>query len=144
MGIPYESWEQTQLAKWLDSIDVLWHHTSNEGKRHPRVGAGLKRAGTKPGVPDVLVYTCAANGRPTAIELKRCYDTAGPSDTQREWLDALWYCGYNVNVCNGHIAAIEYLKSLGYPDDLIPTNRSDVEIKNYEHWSQGMVIDGGF
>ena len=110
---PLESAEQERLAKWLDARGVLWCHVPNEGKRSPRYGAGLRRAGTKRGVPDVLIFAGRGVYLGAAIELKRQHG-GKVTDEQAEWLDRLDQLGWAAMVCRGADAAIEWLEGLGY------------------------------
>lgn len=73
---PLESWEQRQLAHWLDTTGLLWIHVANEGKRTKRYGASLVAQGMKKGAPDNLVFDQPGVKcyRGMAIELKREWD----------------------------------------------------------------------
>lgn len=107
-----EDQHQRALATYLDAIGVLWFHTPNEAKRTKAARGRLKAHGMKAGVPDVIVLTAAANGRPTALELKRL--NGRPTKAQLAFLDRADAEGWNAAVCYGHHAAIDWLESLGY------------------------------
>ena len=60
--IPTEREEQVKLAKYLDSLGLLWCHVPNEGhggygKGAQIKGARLRAEGLKSGVPDVLIFS---------------------------------------------------------------------------------------
>lgn len=117
----HEEFEQRALAAWLDSRRVggqrvLWTHPPNGGNRNAVTGAKLKRQGTKPGVPDALIFTpppVRPDVRGVALELKR---TKGGrlSPEQREWLENLDRLGWITLVCKGATAAQRALRELGY------------------------------
>jgi hypothetical protein len=100
---------QEIVAAWLDLWGICWTHFPAGGLRHKAVAAKLKRAGTKKGVPDILVFEPwdfnaphdiwhpARAGFGLAIELK----TKGsyPRPEQREWLAALEARGWRTAVC---------------------------------------------
>ena len=89
---------QRSVAKMLDTAGFWWQHTPNEGKRKPRTGSNLKRAGMKTGVPDILIFdrpTCGAAG--VAIELK--FGRNKTTKEQEQWLDELRARGWITAVC---------------------------------------------
>lgn len=50
---------QIQVAQFLDAAlmpPAFWFHVPNGERRDARTGARLKAMGTKPGVPDVLIF----------------------------------------------------------------------------------------
>lgn len=115
---PLEDIEQELLARWLDCRPILWTHPPNGGHRHVRVGAKLKRMGTKGGVPDCLLFSVTPLLRAqgivgVAIELKRI-DGDKPTPEQLEWMTALEANGWKCGVGYGHKDAEEWLTSLGY------------------------------
>jgi hypothetical protein len=117
-GLPTERAEMRMLADWLHAMRVLWLHPPNEGRRHPVVGAMMKRDGLlQPGAPDAIIFerwcdpdapaeACAGFG--LAIELKR---SAGGrvSDEQEGWLLALGRRGWAVTIAYGADDAIDWL-----------------------------------
>lgn len=117
---PSEYQEQVVVAKWLDDAvgENGWFHPPNEGIRDPRIGAKLKKAGLKPGLPDIIVITRppihpSASG--AVIELKRRDQTvAAVKLNQRVWLDNLSWHGWLTAVCFGAKDAIGQLKDWGY------------------------------
>lgn len=46
---------QVAVAKLLDAKGLDWFHCPNEAKRSPQLGARLKKAGMKAGIPDVII-----------------------------------------------------------------------------------------
>ena len=63
---------------------ALFSHISNEGKRTPFERYKMKYLGSKPGVPDVKIFTPNKHYNGLAIELKVGYNK--PSDNQKNWL----------------------------------------------------------
>jgi hypothetical protein len=108
---------QKHLATWIDTVvDVQWTHTPNElWGSTPYQGKVRKDCGTKPGVPDVMIYDQppGTDYRGVAIELKR--PDGVPSDvteSQQEWLDALDERGWYTEVAYGSDEAVEILEEL--------------------------------
>ena len=113
---PYEAWEQSKVATWLDRTGVLWCHVANERNTGMREGVRLKAHGVKKGVPDILVFSVppGCQYRGIAIELKRTKGAGSrASPEQKEWLERLGECGWAARVCYGHEEAISWLESLG-------------------------------
>ena len=118
-GTPTELSEQQALAGILDRMGLAWFHVPNEAKRSAREGASLKRAGLKPGVPDLVILD-APPGYPLvrgmAIEMKR--DGGSPSDVRPEqlaWLETFRKHGWIARVCYGKNHALKELAACGYP-----------------------------
>ncbi len=100
---------QELVAAYLDLWGVCWCHVPNGGQRTARAGRMMKRAGTKAGVPDVLIFEPwwddvggRIGGMGTAIELK--VNTAAgkktyPRPEQRKWMADLEIRGWRVAVC---------------------------------------------
>ena len=63
---------------------ALFSHISNEGKRTPFERYKMKYLGSKPGVPDVMIFTPNKHYNGLAIELKVGYNK--PSENQKNWL----------------------------------------------------------
>ena len=71
---------QISLAKYLDSLNILWFHPANERQLNTRVnkkgvsysplGAKLKKKGVKSGVPDVIIFEARGIYNGLMIELK--------------------------------------------------------------------------
>ena len=126
--IPTEREEQVRLAKYLDSLGLLWCHVPNEGhggrgKGAQIKGARLRAEGLKSGVPDVLIFNqCSVisdkeelHRSGCAIELKR-QKGGRVSAAQKEWLEGLRRAGWVAEVCNGFEEAQKLIKELGYDE----------------------------
>jgi hypothetical protein len=83
---------QKTLARYLDSIGVLWCHSPNEIKAKVQYMAKRKQMGVKSGVPDVLIFEPKGEFIGLAIELKAGYNK--PSENQLKWLDDLTKKGW--------------------------------------------------
>lgn len=122
---------QEQLAKYLDSMGLLWTATANGGVRAKAAAAALKRGGVKAGVPDVLIFTPPPSGVGVglAIELKRPREGARPkgriSDHQRIWLEALRATGWRAEVAYGYDHALEILTAAGY---VLEVNNNNIKV----------------
>lgn len=121
--------EQRALAKVLDAAGLDWIHVPNEGKRRERTGKAMHGLGFKPGFPDEQIFTPAADGRATVLELKRvglrpkrplpagvppwarpCF-----SADQVRWLERFKALGWHALVAYGAEDAVEQLRAIGYP-----------------------------
>lgn len=77
---------------------LRWMAHYPAGGKRPRGEAGKLRAlGTKPGVPDLMVFRPYRGWTGLAVELKSATGTV--SDNQQEWLSALKEDGYLTAVC---------------------------------------------
>ena len=101
-----------QYYKYLGKEDVLQHnvmkylslqyptalftHVPNEGKRTKFEQFKLKYLGTKPGVPDVMIFNPNKHYNGLAIELKAGYNK--PTVNQKLWLDLLCMNKWSVHV----------------------------------------------
>ena len=84
---------------WLRAKDdIVWWHTPNGGKRHPREAARFKTMGVRPGVSDLVLIRDgmafalelkAPGGRPTEHQLKFLsdFERAGGYTACAEGLD---------------------------------------------------------
>lgn len=79
----------------------------NGGKRDAIEAAKLKRAGVKPGVPDMLLPVARGGYIGLAIEMKTWPNK--PTDLQAEWLDALAGERWRCRVCYSATAAIDVI-----------------------------------
>ena len=140
--IPTEREEQVRLAKYLDSLGLLWCHVPNEGhggygKGAQIKGARLRAEGLKSGVPDVLIFNqCSVvsdkeelHRAGCAIELKR-QKGGRVSDSQKEWLAGLRRAGWVAEVCNGFEEAQKLIKELGYEGE--PEQRREASAEVHE------------
>lgn len=102
---PYTSTEdnfQVSVARYLDSMRLLWTHVANERKtdvkvsvkgiRYTPAGSKLKAKGVKRGVPDVLIFEPRGPYHGMAIELK--VGKNKPSPDQQQFIDDLRRRGY--------------------------------------------------
>lgn len=116
LGIPSEDAEGRMLAKWMQWRGILFTHVPNGGERNVRVGARLKRQGTKAGVPDYLIFARVPKlpgARGVAIELKR-RKGGRLTKLQAQWLVDLIAEGWIAMQCDGAEAAIAELQALGF------------------------------
>ena len=115
-SVPTEEAEQEKLAVILDRIGVWWCHVPNGGQRHVKVAMKLQKAGVKPGVPDILIFTPPPRmpGKiGVAIEMKRRVG-GSVSEHQGEWLTELTALGWHTVVCRGYKEAEKVLQECGY------------------------------
>jgi hypothetical protein len=89
---------QITVARYLDSLGVLWCHVTNEGMIPIHYRAKLKRKGLKNGVPDVLIFEPNKQYNGLAIELKANYNK--PSPEQLEWIAKLNTLGWSALCSN--------------------------------------------
>jgi hypothetical protein len=104
---------QITVAKYLDSLGVLYCHVTNEGMIPVHYRAKLKRKGLKNGVPDILIFEPNKDYSGLAIELKANYNK--PSPEQLHWIAMLgalgWYATWS-NSLDEVISIIDnYLKN---------------------------------
>ena len=80
---------QNQVMKYLSYKypKALFTHVANEGKRTPFEQYKMKYLGTKPGIPDLMIFTPNAKRSGLAIELKAGYNK--PTENQKKWLKLL-------------------------------------------------------
>lgn len=109
---------QRAVAQYLDLKGYLWAHVANERATTPQRGYQLKRAGVKPGVPDVLIFEAwrditrdyngaivlVEQGPGLAIELKS--PSGRTSKAQDHWLRELRARGWKTAVCRDLDAVI--------------------------------------
>lgn len=80
---------QNQVMKYLSYKypKALFTHVANEGKRTPFEQYKMKYLGTKPGIPDLMIFTPNAKRSGLAIELKAGYNK--PTENQKSGLNRL-------------------------------------------------------
>ena len=85
---------QNELMNYIDLKypNAIVTHIPNEGKRTPFEQYKIKMLGTKPGVPDVMIFTPSAQYNGFALELKSGYNK--PTENQKKWLSKLKDCGW--------------------------------------------------
>lgn len=114
--IPSEDSEQFLVVDWLRRHNILFHHSPNGGKRHITTAMRLKRQGTQPGFPDLIILDpppVFPHIHSVAIEMKR-KKGGKTSDEQKRWLTVLEQRGWYTAICNGGDEAIKTLERLGY------------------------------
>ena len=119
-----EAKEQAALARRLSLLArkeraagrlFLWTHVAGE-RQNARETKILRQLGTKPGIPDILIFAPAPPGFVgVALELKRT--TGVPSDLsepQKAWLEGLKAAGWWTGWAKGADDAVKQLRGLGY------------------------------
>lgn len=107
-AVPTEHQEQVKLVGWMRKKGWTFCAVPNGGARSSAIeGARLRSAGLQKGFPDLLVFWPVQ----AAIELKR-QKGGRVSPEQQAWLDTLQGCGWQVQVCKGADAAIEWLEEI--------------------------------
>lgn len=116
--LPTEDVEQEHLFQWArmtrwkyPELKKLFH-IPNGGSRNKAEAAKLKRAGVKPGVPDLFLPVARGGYHGLFIELKR--KSGGRlSIEQKEWIEMLRAGYYKAVICRGseeaEKAIVEYL-----------------------------------
>ena len=117
--IKSESEMQACTARLLDALGLLWFHPANERNCTPQRGTRLKRAGVKPGVPDIIIFdTILKEGIllqiGCAIELK--YGKNRSTNAQKKWLVALQENGWYADIAYNMADLIAILEACGYID----------------------------
>ena len=109
-----EAQEQATVIEWAlynqnryPELKLL-HHIPNGGRRDARTGAMMKRQGVKAGVPDLHLPVSRGKYHSLYIEMKT--DKGRPTDTQKEWLDALNAEGNMAVICHSADEAIAVIK----------------------------------
>ena len=100
-----EELDQQLLVNWFKRTypDVFpWlHHSPNGGRRDALVGQKMKMMGTKPGVPDLMLFVPVGEWVGLAVELKHPNGRGRLSPEQAKWIEHLSSQGWQVVVCNG-------------------------------------------
>lgn len=80
---------QNQVMRYigLKYPTALYTHVANEGKRTPFEQYKMKYLGTKPGIPDIMIFDPNKTNNGLAIELKAGYNK--PTLNQKKWLKSL-------------------------------------------------------
>lgn len=80
---------QNQVMRYigLKYPKALFTHVANEGKRTPFEQYKMKYLGTKPGIPDIMIFDPNETKNGLAIELKAGYNK--PTENQKKWLKSL-------------------------------------------------------
>ncbi len=96
---------QWAAAKRINSIFAI----PNGGSRNKIEAANLKRAGVKPGVPDIFMAIASRGYHGLWIELKR-NSKCKASLEQTEWIKRLNASGYYATVCYGLYESIKIIE----------------------------------
>ena len=85
---------QNQVMRYigLKYPKTLYTHVANEGKRTPFEQYKIKYLGTKPGIPDIMIFEPNNTKNGLAIELKAGYNK--PTANQKKWLYELEKCNW--------------------------------------------------
>lgn len=108
---PYQGKEahfQTTVARYLDSIGVLWFHSPNGGSRNRLEAVSLKRQGVKAGVSDVIILEPRGEHHGFFLELK--VKTNKPQKTQKDFMNKAVERGYKCAWTNSLDEAIELIE----------------------------------
>ena len=114
-NVPTEAVEQTRLLQWARMSSgahpelAMLYHIPNEGKRSAALGARMRDAGLKSGVPDLCLPVARGGKHGLYIELKRMRG-GKVSEAQAGWIDALNAQGYAAMVCRGWEEAAEEIR----------------------------------
>ena len=112
---PTEEQEQAAVFQWAAIMErtspelKLLFHVPNGGLRSKTEAVRFKRAGVKPGVPDICLPVARKGYHGLYIELKR-RKGGTLSESQKEWMDDLLSHGYLAVRCNGADEAISILE----------------------------------
>lgn len=99
--------EQCAVVEYCDAMGYICVHVANEGKRRPLTAERLKKAGMRPGFPDLLIPMARGAYHSLFIEMK---DRGGrPTDAQVDWILKLRAQGMCAWVCVGAVSAIEII-----------------------------------
>jgi VRR-NUC domain len=115
---PLEDWEQKIVFQWIRANQIkypqlqLAYGTLNGVRLTPRLRTKMKEQGNRKGVPDIcLPFKCNNGCCPGLyIELKRIKKGVVSAD-QKRYHELLREQGYVVNVCKGHVDAINTIKT---------------------------------
>lgn len=105
--------EQVAVVEYCDLKDIAVIHIPNEGKRSEVEGSRLKRAGLRPGFPDLLIPMARGPYHSLFIEMK--FDKGEVDEKQARWLWRLRDEGMAAWVCYGAknaIACIDWYMGL--------------------------------
>lgn len=110
-----EAEEQEIVIQWARLAEAqypalaLLFHVPNGGERPVQAGVAMKRAGTKAGVPDLVLPVASGGYHGLFIELKAQGGRLAPA--QDWWLSYLRSNGYKAVVCVGADEAIRTIET---------------------------------
>ena len=100
--------EQCAVVEYCDARGIPVVHVPNEGKRSVAAGARLKRAGMRPGFPDLLIPR--ARGRYHSLYIEMKAEGGKPTVEQVAWIRRLRKEGMCAYVCIGAVQAIKLIE----------------------------------
>lgn len=100
--------EQIAVVEYCDLRHIPIVHIPNEGKRSVVMGAAMKRAGLRPGFPDLFVPRARGKYHGLFIEMK--YDDGKLSEDQKKWIRTLREEGYAACACYGFDEAVRAIE----------------------------------
>ena len=101
--------EQIAVVEYCELRGLPIVHIPNEGKRSVVTGAQLKRAGMRPGFPDLFLPRPMGKYHGLFIEMK--YGNGKTTADQEWWLSTLSREGYAVRVCYGFDEAVRCIEA---------------------------------
>ena len=107
-----EEQDQISVVQWMgykhpDLAEAL-HHSPNGGVRDARTGAKMKKMGTRPGFPDLVLYENRGEFAGLVIEMKSAKGRLTPS--QKRWAEILKRCRYQVTTAYSTDEAIKTIE----------------------------------
>ena len=98
--VPTEDREQTLTVVYLAKRNIPYFSIGNGGFRNLKEAVKLKRTGTMPGIPDLMIPVARSSYHGLFLEMKRIRG-GRISDSQAFWMAKLRSEGYRVEVCAG-------------------------------------------
>ena len=96
---------QVKIAKYLDTMGLLWTASAGGMRTGIRTAVKMKAAGYKKGTPDIMIFEPRGDYHALFIELKTKKGTA--SKEQKQWIEYLSHRGYKAAICKGLDAALD-------------------------------------
>lgn len=106
-AMQYEAINQEAVVKYCEYRNIPIFAIPNGGKRNKKEAYYLKKAGLKPGVPDLCVPVAKKGYFGLYIEMK--HGNNKPTDNQKAWIELLNNNGYLAKVCVGAKEAMDLL-----------------------------------
>ena len=112
---PTEEQEQAAVFAWAQTMAgrfpelLLLFHIPNGGLRSITEAVRFKKAGVKPGVPDLFLPVARGRSHGLFVEMKR-RKGGRVSKEQEAWIDAVGQQGYMCVVAHGAEAACCYIQ----------------------------------
>ena len=99
--------EQCTVIEYCDLESIPCIHVANEGRRHPATAERFKKAGMRPGFPDLLIPVARGPYHSLYIEMKA--EGGRIAEKQAEWIWRLREEGMCAYVCIGANSAIKLI-----------------------------------